>query len=308
MIPSDIKVNETQGTARGFHFINCFQNCPRQWYFRYYCKLVPDFTKKNLLFGSAIHATKEIFYKMQGFCGRTDLVDIFQTQITNLQPKYQFAEDFEKDMLDGSTMIGHWFDEYGKNDFDTWKFIASEEELSFPLFPGDDEGCTVRPDLIMQNKQTGNYAIFETKTTRFSLPAMLGSTKRSDQLIFQQCGFAENYGLDNFLGIIVDVMYKNRSVVKCERSAPILFSVGECSDVVAGIRTVWRQMQEGRKAVERDGSRGGVAAAFPRNRSACSQYKCDYQDICAHAMLPGDLAPGFHKEKPSDTDDIGGDD
>lgn len=303
-LPSDITIEESKMTPRGYHYINSFQCCPRQWYFRHICGLSPQYVKKSLLFGQAIHNTKEIFYRMQGYMKADDLAEIFHTQLECLHKYYQYEEDFAKDLEDGKAMLvgsknkkGEeflgWYDRYGRGDMVEFKLIATEPELWFPLYAGDEDGMTVRPDLILQHRETENFVIVETKTTRFSLDGMLGSTLRSDQLLIQQMGFAHEYGIEHFAGVIVDVMYKNGSRVDCQRSAPVVFSHQECEDLKTQLSSEFHDLAQRRLGVGDGTNNTAIQLEFPRNRSACSQFKCDYQDICSLRIHPDTKVPGF---------------
>src|SRR4029077_18958034 len=66
--PGDVAVELTGRDYLSYSAVSTFQTCPLRYYFRYIRALPEEFVSSSLVFGSAIHAALEHFYRehMQG--------------------------------------------------------------------------------------------------------------------------------------------------------------------------------------------------------------------------------------------------
>lgn len=174
----------SSASESGFHFLMDYLKCRQYFYWRYVKKLTPIKKAGPLIFGTAIHAGLENYYKelkenpsptvlhRQGMIERA--ISTFEKNMKRDKDEYQREEYFNLDYVRGQNLLERYFLKYPIEPF-------TVEDIEFPLqytFPSGDV-FTGRIDLKI--KQNGKYYIVDHKTTGWSMSSLGRSLGVSDQ-------------------------------------------------------------------------------------------------------------------------------
>ena len=204
-------------------------------------------------------------------------------------------------------MFASWVDDIGKNDEGNYKIIEVEKEwkIKFP----NGFVATARPDAVVQNRKTGVYYIFETKTSSFSVGLALQTVLLGDQATMYSYGFKQRWPNRKFGGVIPDITYWNsrstdtakiinyrEDIVRrtpYELKAFELYTMAVLEDLAGRVRAVEDGVTE-------------PIVAFGPNRSWCFSYHhtCEYADICGKDLRPDDVPNGFVRDPWRTEDDV----
>lgn len=292
-------IGERQSTASraGYHFLSQYQACRWKWYLHHIRHIVPLKTSKYLLYGQAFHGMKEYFYLNGAPLPRATLIEHGVEWLKSLRDQYEYEDQYLEDLKKMEVMAGHWWDTFAEKEFDTYDILAIEEEMLIHL-PGDFT-MTVRPDVVVRDKETGIVYAFETKTTSRSVGEMARSVACQQQVDAQILGMRswlkEHEGLDDSQigGVIPDIVYVRQSVKKAERCPAINRSAKELADSQLSFSGLFSEI--GQKVQALGEGNLPPEMLFDRNGSWCAQFGCEYESVCRSRFTGA--PPGFRLEE-----------
>jgi len=298
--------SRSKGTSRGFHFLNEYQVCPWRFYLHYVLGLEPVHQGKALLFGTAVHAAKEAFYKDMQLGVQTSTADFVSAGVLSLASQkdlYERRDDFDTDAKRLGPMLAAWHSKWAAHDLDTYEVLAVEEEIKFPL-PGGFS-MTVRPDAILQVRMTNPQHIvaLETKSTSKSVGAMQKSVACSGQVDAQLLGL-RSLGFtdpDFAVDVLPDILYQRQNgPILAERPCLLGRSKRELAEAALGFSGIASEIAQKCAAIEAPDAEVPPEFYFPRNGLVCGQFGCAYETICKARTRPGDVPCGFLHAEASD--------
>ena len=271
------------GSLAGYSFLSLYVDCQRKWYLSHVCRIEPEFTPKPLTFGSAIHEWREYFYT-HGDAGKDQWINAMSAQ----RSFYEDEKVFEEDLRRGWLMLRKWLDTWSEHDLMNWEVLAVEEELTVPLT--DDWIITIKPDLRIKDRISGNIYIVDCKTTGYSVKSPYDSMEAMDQVTCYMWGLRKLGKPVN--GLIVDVMYNRKSVYKAERPGIIVRSKADLDNFEEEMIGLYSEIHQKMLALE-EGSYD-IRQLFRRNGRSCSgAFKCSFSDVCRHHIIPGKPPLGY---------------
>lgn len=281
-------------SSRGFHFINTYQSCPRKWYLRYPCGLLPKYTGKALIFGKAWHNGLEQVYLGKGYdAGLATL----KQELLDMQGEYQNQSDFESDYTRADILYEAWYSEVGQKLLDEYTVLHVEEEL-YPSVGGLFT-MTIRPDAVIKRKSTGEIFIVEHKTTAYSIANMVSNVNTQDQITAYIWGLLQTkpeYKL-NFTGVLLDVAFlQMRNGVPARTGAQVSQTILYRNETALGefelnMLGLFNELGQKVKMLSSCPPKSSdflmlQAQMFPRNGTSCSLFGCEYEDICRSRIVP----------------------
>lgn len=274
-------------SSLGYHMINTFQNCPRKWYIKYICGILPTKLGKALLFGKAWHEGMEVFYS--GACAasmETLAEESYQKILATLaESRLQFRseEDYTEAITKAGILFQVWYKEIGQKLHSEYEILMVEKELRPKL--GDAFTMTIRPDAVVRHRATGRIDIPEHKTTSYSIVSQLDTVMRNDQATAYIWGFLKTnpqYAL-NFGGVLLDVCY-NRSKVTEVKQQTIVRNRSTLAEFELSLLGVFLDLSQRIRGLEIKPDL--LPMLFPRNGGACSSFGCEYESICRNRITP----------------------
>lgn len=268
----------TRESSLGFHFINTFQSCPRKWYIKYILGILPTKIGKALIQGKAWHSGLEVFY-LGG--SEADALKKMLSEVEQSKEQFYAPEDYEEVKAKLAFFLPEWIERIGKNLHAAYEVLSVEQQFEPKLC--DVYTMTIRPDAVLKEKATGNIVVPEHKTTGYSLQASIANVENGDQATGYTWGLlASNpiYKL-NFAGVLLDVIYARGKVVEAQQ----LLIVRSKFSLLQFELEMYGLFEDLAKRILKLESGVPEATLFPRNGSACSQYGCEYSDICRTRLL-----------------------
>jgi hypothetical protein len=240
-------------------------------------------TDKALVFGSAIHEAKAVFYETWD---EEASVARGEQEIIDRREEFISPDDYEFSLGRIRPLMKDWFITYGHSDQDKYEVIGIEEEIRIPVPFTPGFVHTQRHDAILKDRKTGYIYTFDTKTASSSLDFTLNTVRMSDQVTAYLWGGKEVFG-NMHKGFIVDVQYwssrsSNPKTIKCQRSEPVTRTEHELKVFQTQLASLFNEIQAKEKALKT-----GVPSPFlyRKNSFYCYSYfrKCAYADICGMA-------------------------
>ena len=285
--------SEVRESACGFHYIQTYQTCPRQWFIKYVLGILPARTASYLVLGKALHEVAAHYLETgsQPFPEvERWMIPCFEGLAEDLDPNTAPQELYTTLARMVRTAIPVW-----DADLQRYRVVAFEDELQPPLANGFR--MTMRPDAVVEDRETGDVWIIERKNTQSSDTGMLRSVANGDQVVAYTLGLkrtcAERYGLDpsRVLGGIPEVSYVKGSVERTIIGDPIIPTQWQLDEYEA--RSIGLLSEIGNKL---DLLNQGVSAEvlFGRAPTQCSGFlKCDYESICKRHLDRDSEFEGF---------------
>jgi hypothetical protein len=270
----------SKASRAGFHFLSTYQGCRWKWYINHYRHIKPLKVSRYLTFGSAFHAAKEAFYRGE-VTNAEDFVYTGTVVLVAERDAYEKSDQYEEDIVKMRVMASKWWETFAADELATYDILAIEEEMNINL-PGGFV-MTVRPDVVVRERTTGIVYAFETKTTSRSIPEMARSVACQQQVDAQLLGIkgwmtARGMDISTLGGVIPDIVYSRQSVCRAERTTPINRSVKELADAQLSFSGLFAEI--GQKVQALDAKEMPPEALFDRNGAWCSQFGCEYEQIC----------------------------
>lgn len=267
-------------SASGFHFVNLYQCCPRKFYLRYHLRIRPKFTHPALINGSAFHEGKATFYTSKSE------PKALAVALGVLRRGKKELEDQSalKDMEFRLTNLLHfWIEEKGKNDLRQYKILFVEKELKVPI-AHTQYIFTMRPDAILQDKQSKLVYIFETKTSSFSLRVTNEAVLYGDQATAYLWGVRKMMKKLEVYGVVPDISFwskqaKTVDAIKNQRGDIAVRSDYAIEQFEKGLSQTLSEINQKSLAYKRGRD---PWLLFPRNSHYCLSYStpCEFASIC----------------------------
>lgn len=171
--PGDVAVELTGRDYLSYSAVSTYQACPLRYYFRYIRALPEETVSSSLVFGSAIHAALEHFYRerMQG-SQRPPLESLNDAYLAAWQPfddrEIRFGSDEDRHSLDNlATRILTTF--HGSELAGApGRVLGIEEEFRGELIPGCPE-ILARVDLLVETPDALVVTDFKTSRSRWNV-------------------------------------------------------------------------------------------------------------------------------------------
>jgi hypothetical protein len=277
----------TRESSLGYHFINTFQNCPRKWYIKYICGILPTKLGKALLFGKAWHEGMEVFYKGNKDEDQVALADKAHGRILeNLREcrtQFRTNEEFDEMYAKASILFQVWYRDIGQFLHRDYEVLMVEQEFRPKL--GGAFTMTIRPDAVVRHRATGRIDIPEHKTTSYSIVSQLETVMRNDQATAYIWGLLKTHPefALNFGGVLLDVCY-NRSKITEVKQQTIVRNRATLTEFELSLLGVFLDLANRVRAFDKRPELQPML--FPRNGGACSAFGCEYEGICRNRVEP----------------------
>lgn len=274
-------------SRKGYHFYSTYLDCPRKWFIKYGLRLLPETTKRALIFGSALHTGLETLYLADDLSvAKADITGY----LTEHQLDYTSMEAFQEDLARGPKMLESYFRDVLPEEKEHYRLIGLEVPFEIPVGPEEiDYSITVRVDKLLENK-AGEIVIGDYKTTGWGVPRAIQSFECSDQLTAYVFAVDKVYP-QRCIGGFVDVLYSRSSVFKSQRSEFIYRTKRELATFEQGFLSIMMEVTNKMRAFE--SGEYPDEFLFPRHGAFCGLFGCEYQDICRTKVKPGDVPPGY---------------
>jgi hypothetical protein len=291
------------GSSHGYHYLNLFQCCQWKFHLRYNLLLVPRLLSRFLIFGQVIHLVAEAFYKELPTARDCDgLVSLFLFELARRKDLYSKADAYDEDIERGPVMLRKWYDTFAARDFEENIILAVEETMVFTL-PGGYE-MTVKPDVVMQRRESGLIYAHEHKTTSRSASEM------AKRVTLEMQADAQILGVNAWLkdgdlsahecsGVVPDILYKRQSVCTATRDTVVTRTRRELADAQLCFAGIFADIASKRSALDR-----GVVPEllYSHNGAWCGNFDCEYAPIC-HAHYTS-IPPNFLKASEGVEDEV----
>jgi hypothetical protein len=263
----------SRASDSGFHFYMDYVKCQQYFYWRYVKLLEPKLKATALIFGTAIHAGLEAWYKGQ-MNGDTadDRLDAthkaFSAAMQEGEDQYLEHEWYENDYSRGHTMLDKYIANYGKDNF---KVISVEEPVQMALPTGDVFTGTIDLKVV----QDGRVLIYDHKTTGWAMDLCIRSLAVSDQSTGYTLIHNVLHPEDPAVGLVYNVLRNNKSVYEFSRSLVVKSRVDQqrfMGDVTCILNEIASKMSN-------------PESRWIRNTGNCYSYNrpCQYLELCQGA-------------------------
>jgi len=259
----------------GYHFINAYQTCPRQWFLKYLIGIEPTSTGKALSFGKAWHKAIEVYYKTLG--NVPDAIKAGLNDLEESESKYQYSEDYQKDIERMNSMFFYWAANVGPKILEAYNVLSLEETLEMTLPNGMP--FSGRLDELLERKSDKAILVGEHKSTGYSLGAAEKKVDDADQvtgygILVKQCKPDLS---PRYIGTLLDVTYSRGKNIEA-RVSEIHRSQMDETRFLLELTALTTEIAQKSRAYELEGTADPFL--FPRNGSWCSVYTCPYEAIC----------------------------
>lgn len=235
----------------GFSFLSTYAHCRRKFWFKYVLNYVPEEISPQISKGRFVHEGIGKFFSGE------------EIELDNEDP-------------DANAMLSFWLNEWG-DDKEKYRPILVDDFFEVDII----EGVTLiaKPDRIMFDLKTGDYDLFETKTTGYSLDKVTSDVRNCDQVtVYKWAWDLKNPG-KKISRIFSDTIYKRSSVMKVGRSR-IYRTDEEMKDFELGLKNQVAEIKDRYDyAMNADGKGKYVFFRSPKCDQG-SQFRCEYGSIC----------------------------
>ena len=290
-----LKVPKRSESSSGFHFFNLYQCCPRKFYLRYHLNIKPKFTTPALLFGSAFHEGKAIFYTTKS---EAKALAMAEAVFKSGKKELEFQDDFKDQLWRLQNMLHFWIEQKGKQDLNRYKVLYVEKEINVPI-AHTLYVMTQRHDAIVQDKMTKLVYIMETKTSSFSSRVTSDAVRLGDQATSYLLGAKKVLNLDVY-GVVADVSFwskqsKTVDGIKNVREDVVTRTPYAIENFEKGVAQILSEINQKSLAYKRGRD---PWLLFPRNSHYCTAYSnpCEFNSICyENCEIMRSLPPKFKR-------------
>jgi len=207
----------SRASDSGFHFASDYIKCQQYFYWHYVRKLEAKYKSTSLIFGGAIHAGLEAYYRgaMEELSPETRVANMlasFSAAMQEEEAEYAEHEWYDADLARGLKMLTKYEEFYrGKDNF---KVLAVEEPVRMTLATGDEFTGTI--DLKIRKE--GQVFIVDHKTTKWGMTQSLQSLSVSDQATGYTLIHNVLHPEEPAVGLIYNVLRNNQSVFEFSRA------------------------------------------------------------------------------------------
>lgn len=280
----------------GYHYFYAYLENPRNWFLKYVIGIKPRFTSPALLKGGALHEARAEFFQSGFDTGA--MLKTYKDELTSRSPEYERQEDFYRDLALGEVMLQAWAFEMGPVYADLWEPIEWEQPYEFDIGPEGMFKFTVRPDTVCRNRQNGTFAVFDMKTTGWSIDKTIEQAQSEDQITSYLWAMRKAHPEWNIRDGFIDVIFcrsgkTGPGVPQCQMSEPIYRT--DLDLTIFELNIVGLIAEISQKVVA---YKQGVPwpLLFPRNGRAAGLFGDDYKALSRLDVRPGECPPGFVKD------------
>lgn len=291
------KKRQRKASHAGFHFHNLYDCCQIKWFTRFIMRIEPRYTPTPLLNGSAFHEGKATFYRT----GKRDsALRKVESELRSRKSEFENDEEYLTTADRCPILLDAWIEKFGHLDLERFKPIAIEKSLEVTV-PGTDYIFTIRPDAIMEDRETGEWVGMETKTSSFSIKTTEMGVYYGDQATAYMWAAGLHYKKP-IAYIIPDIAYWNKQAtgphnIKCTRGDLIKRSDRRIRQYVSGLA---QQQSEMAQKVEAYRQGYDPYTLWRRNTHYCNAFfkPCEFAEICDNDLTRiKRLPPGYRREK-----------
>jgi len=199
----------------GHTFISMFNQNKYHWFLKYVMGFESTHKAPALLFGGVLHSVLEAWFTVEGAKNGQSLKLLFNELMKQKQTKYKDQDKFREDCEKGLPMLMQWANTWAASDNATYDVLECERVHEVPLANGFT--VTIKPDVVLSEKETGHVVILEHKSTSFSVNGMYQSVVEQDQATMYEWAITKDYPERTILGVLPDILYKKGNVCKAER-------------------------------------------------------------------------------------------
>lgn len=263
---------EHRESPAGWHFIKGFLENPYGWYLKYLRGFRPKFTKPALTMGACIHIATHasLLTEESAF-----VLHAFKQSLLARKHEYEFEKDYLKDLDDGQVMLAKWLQVYQASDRATYDTLEAEQQHTVSLPNGFN--ITVRMDWVARERRGGRLAVFDRKTTRYSVPKAYEAFEGQDQSTCYLWALSQLYPKHQILGAIPDIMYRRGGKAEAQRPGIVQrasWYIAQWQLMVIGILTEMAQ-----KVAAWQSGEYPVAMLFARNGKDESYFSNEWPGI-----------------------------
>lgn len=294
------KPKRTRGSWAGHSFYEEYQECPWKFYMHRVLRIAPKYTAPPLLFGTAFHEAKAVFYKTKS---RQKAINKFLSTLKYYAHLYEDSEVYHNHLWRGELMVDAWVSDYGIEDLKKFDLVASEKtlEVELELLPGFFH--TVKPDTIVQTKGRNKTGyILESKSTMFSANITAQAVTYGDQATGQIWAVRKKYPELKLRGVIPDVTFwakttTNPAKIKNLRGSVITRTNRDLYEYELMMTSLIHEISQRVEALDEF----TPIELFPRSTTWCMSFShpCEYVDICRNYDLTakGKAPRGFFRDQ-----------
>ena len=278
----------------GFHYYMLYEDCKRKWHLKYVHGLRPEKKSSPLVFGSAWHEGKARYW--QGKDGKSPydsegFVKVFKDTLNEMQDEYLDPAAFQEDMNKGLRLIDDWLITWDEVNKQTLKPVMVEEELKIPIGPNGEFIFTVRPDVVLWDKERRKYLVEDSKSTGWSLNMVFATQELGDQMTSYIWALDKVHPEWKIETARIDGSYARQSKVASQRSLEIYRSKQDLMLFEMNLYGIIMEVSQKYKSLQKY----PWPLLFPRNGGQCYKYNrpCEYSEICRRNLKLGEIPIGF---------------
>lgn len=282
---------DARESKAGGHFYGTYKSCPRMFFLRYVLGFQPEFTRKALIFGGAMHTAIENYY----LCFERELqptVEAFEKDLFYRQEEYELGTEYEEDLRCGKLFLTEWHETWKEHDLKRYRLIEVEQPYEIPLGPEEEFIFTLRVDRIMQDTYSDEYFVFDTKTTRWSVFGTMKSVEADDQMTSYIWAVRKAHPDWHVESAVVDIIYGRGRKVEAQRPGVVIRDKYALAQYEAGLYGTISEVSAKVKALDDVPSE----VLFPRNGSHCAKFGCDFAPVCRNRAEFDRVPPGFVRD------------
>jgi hypothetical protein len=283
-------------SSAGTHFYFLYRNNPHEWYLKYILGLIPKFTKPPFVLGKAIHAHNEEWWKerdeKKAFSEGMEVIEKDKRRLETQEDVNKITESYPPMVKE---WISSWIDsEHGEK----FTFVEAENPYEVKFGPDESLTFTFRPDLVIENKETGYKYITDYKHTGYSPKKFYQIAERSDQITAYLWALSKAHPEWRIEGGYIDGIYRRGKSVSadhyfCYRTEGYkkVFELG----LVGTILEVSQKV----KAL----SKYPWPLLFPPNWSFVEIYGSEYEQLLGKNIGKDEIPPGYEKDPTLDLEE-----
>lgn len=263
------------GSGRGYHFISEWRTCPRKWFLHHVAGFEPTDLKAAPTTGTVLHKLQEAFY----LGGYQDYNDTYESEIMEVMAPCRAAWFEDEEFFEAHAKICNafkvWRNTYGMTDLAEFTTIATELHLESEL----PNGLIVSGNLDVVFRRNGSDVIVlkDTKTTSWSPESAHKKVELNDQVTMYTWLLQKHYG-DVPIEMIPDIIYLKPRVPTVHRFGSIRRSKQDVETFIFGLCHDTMMLLDTLELYELNDA--PPEYLFPRNATVCSEFGCEYEDIC----------------------------
>ena len=273
----------------GFSFYMTFADCNRKGYLKYINGLRPLIKSPPLIFGSAFHDAKKLYW--EGPFNADGMIKEFDDSLLSMKDEYEDVEKYEDDLKRGHRMIDNWLFEWHDENQDRYVPLAVEQQYDIMIGPNKNFLFTIRPDVVLKDKRFQKNLIEDTKSTGWSLDMVFKTNALNDQLTSYIWGVNKVHPEWRIETARIDCSYARGKKVESQRGLEVYRSKSDLTIFEMGLYGLILEVSQKYKSL----TKYPWPILFPRNGGQCFKYNkpCEYAKICRMNIPIGTVPPGF---------------